>query len=203
MSDPRTRPLFERELDPNPLAHFRVWFDEASGVVAVPEAMAVATATADGRPSVRMVLLKGFDERGFTFHSGYESRKGRELAENPRAALLFYWHELGRQVRIEGGVEPVSREESEQYFRTRPPRSRIAALASRQSELIESREELESRFEELLARYGNDPPLPESWGGYRLVPESFEFWQHREDRLHDRLRYRRDREKWIVERLSP
>ena len=203
MSDPRTRPLFEREVDPNPLAHFRVWFDEASGAVAVPEAMAVATATADGRPSVRMVLLKGFDERGFTFHSGYESRKGRELAENPRGALLFYWHELGRQVRIEGSVERVSRAESEQYFRTRPPRSRIAALASRQSEVITSREDLESRFEELLARHGDDPPLPESWGGYRLVPEEFEFWQHRDDRLHDRLRYRREGEAWVLERLSP
>ena len=203
MSDPGARSLFERDLDPNPLAQFRLWYDQASAVVPLPEAVAVATATVDGRPSVRMVLLKAFDERGFTFHSGYESRKGRELAENPRGALLFYWHELGQQVRVEGRVERVSRAESEQYFRTRPLRSRVAALASRQSEVIASREELEARFEDLLARHGADLPLPDSWGGFRLVPESFEFWQHREDRLHDRVRYRLADGGWMIERLSP
>ena len=203
MSDPRARSLFERDLDPNPLAQFRLWYDQASAVVPLPEAVAVATATADGQPSVRMVLLKAFDERGFTFHSGYESRKGRELAENPRGALLFYWHELGQQVRVEGRVERVSRAESEQYFRTRPLRSRVAALASRQSEVIASREELEARVAELRGVSGDAVARPPHWGGYRVAPDAYEFWQHRDDRLHDRLRYVRDGAPWRIERLAP
>ena len=157
----------ERDLLPDPLAQFAAWFDEAPGV---REAMALATADRSGAPSARMVLLKGFDERGFVFHTNYASRKGRELAANPRAALLFYWRELGRQVRIEGAVERTSREDSEAYFRTRPPGARFSALASPQSEPVADRAELEARVAEARARFGDDPPLPESWGGLRVVP---------------------------------
>jgi pyridoxamine 5'-phosphate oxidase len=194
--------LLEAVVDPDPLRQYERWLREAeAAAVAVPEAAAVATATPEGRPSVRMVLLKAFDERGFVFYSGYESRKGRELAANPRAALLVHWP--GRQVRIEGAVERVARAESEAYFRTRPPFSRVAAVASRQSEPIESRDALDARFEEARARFGDDPPLPEHWGGFRLVPETYEFWQHRDNRLHDRLRYTRAGDGWKLERLQP
>jgi pyridoxamine 5'-phosphate oxidase len=151
-----------------------------------------------------MVLLKGFDERGFVFFTGYGSRKGREIDANPRAALLFYWEPLGRQVRLEGTVARVSREESAEYFATRPPGSRLSASASRQSEVADSREALEARVEELAAEYeGRDVPVPQHWGGYRLTPQEYEFWQHRDDRLHDRLRYRAAGERWVVERLQP
>jgi pyridoxamine 5'-phosphate oxidase len=194
--------LREQGVDPDPLRQFSRWFDEASGGVSMPEAMALATATADGRPSVRMVLLKGFDERGFSFYTGYESRKGRELAENPRAALLFHWP--GRQVRIEGSVERLSPAESDAYFASRPRASRLSAIASRQSETVRDREELEARVADLDKAYADaDPPRPDRWGGYRLVPGTYELWQHRDDRLHDRLRYRRDGRSWIVERLAP
>jgi pyridoxamine 5'-phosphate oxidase len=195
--------LRESAVDPDPLRQFARWFEEAAAAgVAMPEAMAVATATADGRPSVRMVLLKGFDERGFAFYTGYESRKGRELAENPRAALLFHWP--GRQLRIEGTVERLSAEESDAYFASRPRGSRLSAIASRQSEVVASREELEARVAELEERFaGAEPPRPDRWGGFRLVPETYELWQNRDDRLHDRLRYRRDGSDWLVERLSP
>jgi pyridoxamine 5'-phosphate oxidase len=166
--------------------------------------VALATAAADARPSVRMVLLKGFDERGFVFYSDYESRKGRELAENPRAALLFHWPELGRQLRVEGLVERLPAEESDAYFASRPRGSRLSAIASRQSEVVASREELEARVAELEERFaGAEPSRPDRWGGFRLVPETYELWQHRDDRLHDRLRYRRDGSDWLVERLSP
>ena len=170
-----------------------------------PETVALATATEDGRPSVRMVLAKGFDERGFKFHTGHGSRKARELLASGRGALLFYWHPLGRQVRIEGPVERVSDEESEQYFRTRPRGGQIAAWASAQSEAIGSRDELEARVAELEREYeGRDVPLPPHWGGYRLEPEVWEFWQHRESRLHDRFRYeRRAGPDWTITRLSP
>lgn len=188
----------------DPIGLFSAWFDEARQAGAVmPEATALATATPGGEPSVRMVLLKGHDERGFVFFTSYESRKGRELEANPRAALLFYWQALGRQVRVEGAVERVTRQESEEYFRSRPAASRLSASASRQSEPIGSRQELERRVEALRALHGDDPPLPPFWGGYRLAPESIEFWVHDDDRLHHRLRYRRSGAGWTAERLSP
>ena len=195
----------ERDLDPDPLRQFARWFDEARATGApLPEATALATATPEGEPSVRMVLLKGHDERGFVFYTGYESRKARELAANPRAALLFYWAELGRQVRIEGAVERASRAESVAYFASRPPGSRLSAWASRQSEPIGSRAELEARLAAVEARFaGEEPPLPPFWGGYRVVPQSYEFWQHRDDRLHDRVRYLPDARGWRRERLQP
>jgi pyridoxamine 5'-phosphate oxidase len=186
----------------DPLAVFREWFDAAREAgVEVPEAMTLATADAEGRPSARMVLLKSADERGFTFFTGYESRKGRELAENPRAALVFYWRELGRQVRVEGPVRRLPAEESDAYWQTRPVRSRAAAAASRQSEPIGSRDELEAEFERQLAL--GEPPRPDRWGGYVLEPEAIELWQHRDDRLHERLRFTRAREGWTAELLSP
>jgi pyridoxamine 5'-phosphate oxidase len=186
----------------DPVERFREWFEEARAAgVEMPEAMTLATADADGRPSARMVLLKGVDERGFSFFSGYESRKGRELAENPRAALVFYWRELGRQVRVEGAVSRLPTEESDAYWATRPPRSRAAAAASRQSEPIESRDDLEAEFERQLT---DDPARPDRWGGYVLEPEAIELWQHRDDRLHERLRFTRAREGgWREELLAP
>jgi pyridoxamine 5'-phosphate oxidase len=201
----RDQPLRRRDLDPDPLRQFRRWYEEAGRVVEFPETVALATATEDGRPSVRMVLAKGFDERGFKFHTGHGSRKARELLATGRGALLFYWHPLGRQVRIEGPVERVSDEESEEYFRTRPRGGQIAAWASAQSEVIGSRDELEGRVVELEREYeGRDVPLPPHWGGYRLEPEVWEFWQHRESRLHDRFRYeRRAGREWTITRLSP
>ncbi len=200
------RPLLERDADPDPLRMFRAWFDEARDTgMELPEAVALATATLDGAPSARMVLLKGADERGLVFFTSYLSRKSRELEVNPRAALLFHWQALGRQVRAEGLVERCSREETERYVRSRPPESQISALASPQSEVIESREALEARVAELASRYaGEEPPVPDDWGGYRLVPAEWEFWQHREDRLHDRLRYRAaPKGGWTIERLGP
>ena len=167
-----------------------------------PEAMAVATATSDGRPSVRMVLLKGFDEQGFVFFTGYESRKGGELATNPRAALLFYWDPLGRQVRIEGPVERVAEAESDAYFRSRPRGAQISASVSPQSRVVESRAGLEALAAELEVR-GDEIPRPPAWGGFRLAPQTYEFWQHRANRLHDRLRYRREDGDWVLERLAP
>jgi pyridoxamine 5'-phosphate oxidase len=166
--------------------------------------MALATSTPDGAPSVRMVLLKGFDERGFVFYTGYESRKGLELAANPRAALLFHWDPFGRQVRVEGMLERTTAEETERYFHTRPRGAQIAALASRQSRVLAGREELEARVAQLGTELdGGEVPVPADWGGFRLAPEAYEFWQHRENRLHDRFRYRRDAGGWIIERLSP
>jgi pyridoxamine 5'-phosphate oxidase len=188
----------------DPIATFNAWLEEARAAgTAVPEAMTVATADASGRPSARMLLLKGADERGFTFFSGYESRKGRELAENPRAALVFYWRPLGRQVRVEGQVRRLSADESDGYWATRPPRSRAAAAVSRQSEPLASLSELEAEAGRLLAEHGGEVPRPERWGGYLLEPEAIEFWQHRDDRLHERIRFTRARDGWQAERLAP
>jgi pyridoxamine 5'-phosphate oxidase len=189
----------------DPLELFREWFREAEDAgVAVPEAMTLATASAEGAPSARMVLLKGADENGFVFYSGYVSRKAGELEENPRAALVFYWRQLGRQVRVEGVVEHVTEPESAAYFATRPRGSQLAAWASHQSKPLESREALERRYAELEGKYaGREVPLPPHWGGYRLRPTAIEFWEHRENRLHDRVSYTRARENWKVERLSP
>jgi pyridoxamine 5'-phosphate oxidase len=199
-------PLLERDADRDPLRQFALWFEEAGAAgVRLPEAMALATASAGGAPSVRMVLMKGFDERGFRFFTNFDSRKGEELAANPHAALLFHWNPLGRQVRIEGPVERCGAEESEAYIRTRPRASQLSALASPQSRPIESREALERLVGELAALHERDDlPLPERWGCFRLSPESFEFWQHRDDRLHDRLVYRpRPEGGWAIERLAP
>src|SRR5947209_4118318 len=183
-------PRREQDADPDPVRQFDRWFEEAarSGARA-PEAAALATASsADGSPSVRMVLVKQTGEAGFVFFTNYGSRKGSELAANPRAALLFHWDVLGRQVRIEGPVERLSAEDSAAYVRSRPRASQLSALASPQSRVLAGREELERRVAELEARHPEgELPMPESWGGFRLVAESFEFWQHREDRLHDRL----------------
>ena len=201
--DPRERPLDEADVDPDPLRQFAAWFEEAGAAgVRAPEATALATATADGRPSVRMVLLKSFDERGFVFFTGYESRKGAELAANPRAALLFYWDPLGRQVRIEGVVERISGAESDAYFASRPRGAQISASVSPQSRVVESRASLEAAAARLQAR-GGELPRPPAWGGFRLAPQTYEFWQHRSNRLHDRLRYRPDGGRWTIERLGP
>ena len=200
MGGPRSAPLREADVAADPLRQFRAWFAEASETVDVPEAVALATAARSGAPSARMVLLKGADERGLRFFSGYESRKGRELADNPQAALLFYWQPLGRQVRIEGVVQRLPAAESDEYFMSRPPASRLSAAATPQSEVVASRDELEAR---VRALEGTDVRRPEGWGGFLLVPHTYEFWQHRENRLHDRLRYRRVGESWKLERLAP
>jgi pyridoxamine 5'-phosphate oxidase len=198
--------LEESDVAPDPIDQFGAWMQEAIDAgLTFPNAMALATASAEGVPSARIVLLKGIDERGFVFFTNYESRKGRELAENPRAAVVFHWQQLGRQVRVEGEVVALPSEESEAYFRTRPRGSRLAAWASRQSEVITSRRVLEKRFAELSISYHEqDIPLPPFWGGYLLKPRVIELWQARRNRLHDRVRYRKDEEgSWMVERLAP
>ena len=197
--------LHESKVHGDPLTQFGRWYEEAERAgLALPQAMALATADSDGAPSVRMVLLKGFDRHGFLFFTSFQSRKARELEANPRAALLFYWESLGRQVRIEGTVGRAAQEETEAYARSRPLASQISALASPQSQVVASRAELEAGVADLAARYDADSvPLPEHWGGYRLRPEQYELWQRREDRLHDRLRYRHTSGEWIVERLAP
>jgi pyridoxamine 5'-phosphate oxidase len=198
--------LNEADLLPNPFRQFAIWFDEAQAAAIVePQAMTLATATPDGRPSARVVLLKGVDTQGFVFYSNYESQKGHELAANPQAALVFHWAVLQRQVRVAGRVERVSRQESEDYFQSRALGSRLGAWASRQSRVIAGREELLQRLRELEELYGDgEVPLPPYWGGYRVIADQIEFWQSRPNRLHDRLRYDRQPDgTWSIERLSP
>jgi pyridoxamine 5'-phosphate oxidase len=199
------RPLREQDLDADPFRQFDAWFEDAarSGVRS-PEAAALATASAGGAPSVRMVLVKQTGELGFVFFTNYGSRKGSELAANPRAALLFFWDPIGRQVRIEGPVERLAAEDSAAYVRTRPRASQLSASASPQSRAVADRNELERRVAELAAAYeGEELPVPDFWGGFRLLPERLEFWQHREDRLHDRLVYTHEDGGWVIERLAP
>jgi pyridoxamine 5'-phosphate oxidase len=198
--------LREEDVDPDPIRQFAHWFDEVTrSTLPEPHAMTLATCTHDGRPSARIVLLRGVDERGFAFFTNYESRKARELDKNPWAALVFFWHDLERQVRVEGRVERVSADESDVYFHGRPASSRIGAWASPQSQVIPTREALEERFGDLENRFADGAiPRPSNWGGYRLIPDSVEFWQGRPSRLHDRLRYTRGQQDgWLIERLAP
>lgn len=200
------RALWEHEVSRDPVAQLRSWLEDAARMHSdEPVAMALATASPDGIPAARMVLLKRADATGIVFYTNYESDKARHLAANPRAALLFYWPELGRQVRVTGTVTTVSAPETAAYFASRPRASRLGAWASAQSSVIDSRAELEARLAEVERRFaGAEVPPPPRWGGYRVVPESYEFWLGRSDRLHDRLRYRRDAAgEWTVERLSP
>ena len=199
------RELSEADVASDPFQQFARWFDEAlAASVTEPSAMTLATATKEGRPSARVVLLKGFDEQGFVFYTNYRSRKGEEVAENPWATLVFYWAELKRQVRIEGRIEKASPEESDAYFDSRPRESRLAAWASAQSRVIPNREVLDRRMQELMLEYQDrDIARPPHWGGYRLRPTSLEFWQSRPNRLHDRLCYRLVNGAWLIERLSP
>ena len=197
--------LREADAEPDPFQQFQKWFDQALAArLTEPNAMTLATTTPDGNPRARMVLLKNFDERGFVFYTNYESDKGHELANNSYAALVFWWAELERQVRIEGSTQKVSDQESDEYFFSRPLNSRLGAWASAQSQVIKGREALERRLQELKTEYEDkEVPRPSNWGGYRVNPTVVEFWQGRPSRLHDRLRYRLDNGGWSMERLSP
>jgi len=197
--------LRETEAHADPVRQFETWFaDAVAAQVPEPNAMTLATATRDGVPSARVVLLKGVDAQGFVFFTDYRSRKGAELTENPLAALVFLWKEIERQVRISGSVSRVTPAESEAYYRSRPLGSRLGAWASHQSAVIASRDELEERLRDVSARFADgDVPLPPHWGGFRLVPDEIEFWQGRQDRLHDRLRYEHTQAGWTISRLSP
>ena len=196
--------LDETDVDADPFRQFHAWMKEAiEAEVPEPTAMTLATVDASGRPSARIMLLKGLDDRGFVFYTNYASRKGGELGANPRAALVFFWKEVERQVRVEGAVEKVTTQESDEYFGVRPLGSRIGAWASTQSALIESRGWLEARVKEAEAKHGDNPPRPPHWGGYRVIPEALEFWQGRRNRLHDRIAYARAGAGWKLSRLSP
>ena len=198
--------LSETDVHPNPFEQFKIWFDQALfAQLPEPNAMTIATATTNGKPSARMVLLKDYDERGFVFYTNYESNKGQQLVENPWGAIAFWWAELERQVRIEGRVEKVSPAESEAYFHSRPKASQLGAWASNQSQVIDSREVLERRLQQLKEEYENkEVPRPPNWGGFRVIPTEIEFWQGRPSRLHDRLLYQRsDDGSWRIQRLSP
>jgi len=199
--------LHKSDVDRNPIKQFEKWFQElpTAGLNAQDAiSMTLATATSDGRPAARIVLMKSFDDHGFVFYTNYDSRKGEELTENSRACLLFYWSPLWRQVRIEGAVERLSDEESDQYFHSRPMGSKIGAWASDQSRAIANRVTLEKRFEEFELKFGDNIPRPPHWGGYRVKPETIEFWQGRDNRLHDRLRYSLQSDgSWLIERLGP
>ena len=198
--------LRESDAAENPFDQFELWFQQAvDAKIDLPDAMTLATASKDGIPSARIILLRGFDERGLVFFTDYQSQKGQELEENPRAALVFYWRELDRQIRVSGSVNTVSRRESEKYFRSRPVGSQLAALASNQGEIIPNRQKLEGKYKQLMETFRHKQiPLPPFWGGFRLSPDWFEFWQGRPNRLHDRLRYTQcSDEGWKIERLSP
>src|SRR4030095_6153576 len=192
------------DVNPDPILQFEKWFSVSMKFEFVdPSAMTLATATKEGKPSARVFLLKGFDERGFVFYTNYKSRKGKEIEQNPFGCLLFYWDKLDRQVRIDGSIEKVSKEESEKYFSTRPFKSRLGAWASNQSSVIESRSVIVKEFIKYFAKYGTNVPLPPFWGGYRLIPNEFEFWQGRLNRLHDRIHYTKQKKDWKIERLAP
>lgn len=201
----KLKSLDQKDVLENPFEQFSIWFEEAmNSDLPEPNAMILATATKNGKPSVRTLLLKGFDEKGFIFYTNYESRKGKELAENDNASILFYWAELERQIRLEGKVEKISKEESKRYFDTRPYKSRIGAWASNQSEVIENRFIIIKKFLKYFIKFhSKNIPLPPYWGGYILIPEIFEFWQGRANRLHDRVRYSKNNGKWEIVRLSP
>jgi pyridoxamine 5'-phosphate oxidase len=198
--------LSEKDAHPNPFEQFKIWFDQAlAAKLPEPNAMTIATATLDGKPSARMVLLKDYDERGFVFYTNYESHKGRQLVENPWGAIAFWWAELERQVRIEGRIEKVPPAESDAYFHSRPKDSQLGAWASNQSQVIDSGEVLEQRLQQLKEEYENkEVPRPPNWGGFRVIPTEIEFWQGRPSRLHDRLLYQRSEDgSWRIQRLSP
>ncbi len=197
--------LSENNIDKNPFRQFSSWYNHALESKFIhPDAMTIATSSIHGKPSARIVLLKGFDENGFVFYTNFHSRKGKELTENPFASLVFYWDKIDKQIRIEGTVKKVSLKETEEYFHSRPRGSQLGALVSAQSSVLGSREEMESDYLELAKKYeGKEIPLPDNWGGFILKPDCFEFWQSRENRLHDRIRYSRSDSGWKIERLAP